>query len=56
VFKGSAIFPLLDKALIWLQEAMEMPNADKTKIVERSKVIEGEKRKLFFILLDCLGM
>ncbi len=52
VFKGPALFPLLDRALLWLQQAHEAPRADRQKVQERVKVIEG-LRKRAKTLDDC---
>jgi hypothetical protein len=52
VFKGQALFPLLDKALQWLQQAHDASKADRAKVHERVKVIEG-LRKRAKTLDDC---
>lgn len=35
----------MDKALGWLQEALDTPGSDKQKILDRVKVIEGLRKR-----------
>lgn len=45
VYKGQAVFPILEKALLWLDSAMAQPNADQAKIRDRAQSIDALRKR-----------